>query len=86
MPLIIGWNTTKPLNTSTAASSTKPPILHCNREEKETITNDEKVMQSKPQIQLIEPVWRRNFFSNTYPLMNKALNTGTQPLFNTLHV
>lgn len=27
MPLIIGWNTTKPLYTLTAASSTRPPIL-----------------------------------------------------------
>lgn len=28
IPLIIGWNTTKPLNTSTASLSTNPPILY----------------------------------------------------------
>lgn len=27
MPFIIGWNTTKPLNTSTAVSNTNPPNL-----------------------------------------------------------
>lgn len=31
IPLMIGWNTTKPLNTPTAASRTNPPILYIEK-------------------------------------------------------